>query len=167
MESRDLLLDTFERIREEYVEVADGLDPEAAHRRPGGNGNSITWLLWHLARVQDDHIAGLTGGTQSWHDGWMERFDLPFDRHDIGYGHSSDDVDAVRVDDLQGLVDYHEAVHRQTLTYLETADSPELDRIVDRHWDPPVTAGVRLVSVVGDCLQHIGQAAYVKGLDAS
>lgn len=163
MDAKDLLLDIFGRIRELYVDLADDLDLEAAHRRPGGTGNSIVWLLWHTARVQDDHIAGVSGGQQAWPD-WADRFDFSFHLHDIGYGHSSGDVDAVRVEDLQTLVDYHEAVHRQTLTYLETADADELDRVVDRNWDPPVTAGVRLVSLVGDCLQHLGQAGYVKGL---
>ena len=61
-------------------------------------------------------------------------------------------------------MDYHEAVHRLTLDVPRRVDADELDRIVDRRWDPPVTAGVRLVSLVGDCLQHLGQAAYVKGL---
>jgi uncharacterized damage-inducible protein DinB len=164
MDAKDLLLDQFERIRELYVDIPDGLDVEAAHHRPAGTGNPIVWLLWHTARVQDDHLAGLTGAEQAWHDGWAERFDLPFDRNDIGYGHSAADVDAVRVERLQDLVDYHEAVHRLTLEYLGRADSDELDRVVDRHWNPPVTAGVRVVSIVGDCLQHLGQAAYVKGL---
>jgi uncharacterized damage-inducible protein DinB len=164
MNTSELLTDTFGRIRELYVEVASDLSPEAAHRRPDGVGNSIAWLLWHTARVQDDHVAGLTGGTQAWHDGWEERFGLPFETGDIGYGHSSDQVDAVRIEDLTGLVDYHEAVHTRTLDYLAGVDATELDRIVDRRWDPPVTAGVRLVSFVGDCLQHLGQAAYLKGL---
>jgi hypothetical protein len=166
MDSRELMVDHFDRIRELYVAVPDGLSVDTAHHRPGGTGNPIVWLLWHTARVQDDHLAGVSGGEQAWGDGWAERFDLPFDRHEIGYGHSSDDVDAVRVEHLQDLVDYHEAVHLLTLTYLEGADPDELDRIVDRRWDPPVTAGVRLVSIVGDCLQHLGQAAYVKGLPA-
>ena len=55
-------------------------------------------------------------------------------------------------------------MHQLTLAYLSRVTSEELDRVVDRRWDPPVTAGVRLVSVVGDCLQHLGQAAYVRGL---
>jgi hypothetical protein len=71
------------------------------------------------------------------------------------------------VESLETLVDYHEAVHRLSLAYVESIDPAELDRVVDRHWDPPVTAGVRLVSVLGDCLQHLGQAAYVKGLPGS
>jgi uncharacterized damage-inducible protein DinB len=164
MDSRELLVDQFERIRELYVDLGDGLDVETAHRRPGGTGNPIAWLLWHTVRVQDDHLAGVSGAQQAWHDGWAERFDLPFDRQDIGYGHSSHDVDRVRIERLEDLVEYHEVVHRLTLEYLERVDADELDRVVDRHWNPPVTAGVRLVSLIGDCLQHLGQAAYVRGL---
>ena len=167
MDARDLLEDHFTRIRELYVDTADGLSAEQAHWRPGGTGNSIAWLLWHLARVQDDHVAGLSEEPQAWEDGWAHRFDLPFDVHDIGYGHSSEEVDQVRIADFGLLTDYHEAVHRLTLEYLARADRNELDRVVDRRWDPPVTVGVRLVSIVGDCLQHLGQAAYVKGLPAA
>jgi Protein of unknown function (DUF664) len=164
METSELLTDTFDRIRELYVDIADDLTPDAVHQRPDGTGNSIAWLLWHAARVQDDHVAGLAGHRQAWHDGWVEAFALPLDVDDIGYGHTSEQVDVVRIEDLGPLVEYHEAVHRLTLDYLGRVDADELDRVVDRRWDPPVTAGVRLVSVAGDCLQHLGQAAYVKGL---
>lgn len=167
MDARDLLVDHFERIRELYVALPEGLDVDTAHRRPAGTGNPIAWLMWHAARVQDDHVAGVSGAGQAWEDGWAERFDLPFDRHDIGYGHSSEEVGRVRIERLQDLVDYHEAVHLLSLRYLDRVDSEELDRVIDRRWDPPVTAGVRLVSLLGDCLQHLGQAAYVKGLPHS
>ena len=40
----------------------------------------------------------------------------------------------------------------------------DLPRVVDERWDPPVTLGVRLVSVISDCLQHAGQAAFVRGI---
>ena len=166
METSELLTDTFDRIRELYVDIAGDLTPDAAHHRAGGTGNSIAWLLWHTARVQDDHVAGLAGGRQAWHDGWVEAFGLPLDVDDIGYGHTPEQVNAVRIEDLAPLVEYHQAVHQLTLDYLGRVDADELDRVVDRRWDPPVTAGVRLVSVVGDCLQHLGQAAYAKGLQA-
>ena len=170
METCDLLLDHADRVRELVETTVDGLDPDAAHLRPvlagapaARRGNSIVWLLWHTARVQDDHVAALAGVDQAW-DAWAERFDLPLDHADIGYGHDDADVDAVRVADLRLLVDYHRAVHELTRDYLARVDAHELDRVVDEAWDPPVTAGVRLVSVVGDCLQHLGQAAYVRGL---
>jgi len=164
MDTSELLTDAFGRIRELYVDIATDVTPDAAQQRPNGAGNSIGWLLWHTARVQDDHVAGLSGGTQAWHDGWAKRFELPLDENDIGYGHSSDDVDAVRVESLEDLVAYHQQVHALTLAYLERVDHDELDRVVDRSWDPPVTVGARLVSILGDCLQHLGQAAYVNGL---
>ncbi len=164
MDISALLGDQFGRIRDLYVDVASDLTPEAAHRRPDGVGNPIAWLLWHTARVQDDHVAGLTGGAQVWHQGWAERFDLPFDRDAIGYGHTSEDVDRVRIEDLSELVAYQEEVHRLSLAYVERADGDELSRVIDFNWDPPVTAGVRLVSLLGDCVQHLGQAAYLKGL---
>ena len=44
---------------------------------------------------------------------------------------------------------------------LEGLAPDDLDRVVDRRWDPPVTLGVRLVSIADDSLQHAGQAAYV------
>ncbi len=167
MDTRGLLADSFGRVRELYVDLADGLDDDAAHHRPGGTGNSVAWLLWHVARVQDDHVAGLAGADQVWLDGWAERLGVPFDEGDIGYGHSSADVDAVRIGSFPDLVEYHEAVHAATESYLERVDGEELDRVVDDRWDPPVTAGVRVVSLLGDCLQHLGQVAYVRGLPRS
>jgi hypothetical protein len=44
--------------------------------------------------------------------------------------------------------------------------SDELGRVVDTHWTPPVTASARLVSIVDDAAQHLGQAAYIRGIAA-
>ncbi len=62
------------------------------------------------------------------------------------------------------LADYLGAVHGRTVEYVAGLTEADLDSVVDERWDPPVTLGVRLVSVVGDDLQHLGQAAYVRGL---
>jgi uncharacterized damage-inducible protein DinB len=163
MDVRTLLTDGFERITELYADLADGLDEPTLHHRPGGTGNPVGWLLWHLARVQDHHVAGLSGEPQVW-ERWQERLGLPNGTGDVGYGHTSAQVDAVRIEDPALLAGYHREVAQATTDYLARVDEDELDRVVDRHWDPPVTAGVRLVSIQGDCLQHLGQAAYVKGL---
>ena len=167
MDVSSLLTDHADRIQELYAGSLDGLGTEDAHRRPEGPGgtraNPVVWLLWHTARVQDDHVAALAGVPQAW-TGWEERFALPLDTDDFGYGHTDAEVDLVRVEDLELLAGYHRDVHALTRDYLARVDEAELDRVVDEHWDPPVTAGVRLVSVVGDCLQHLGQVAYVRGL---
>ncbi|KUL51358.1 hypothetical protein ADL22_06585 [Streptomyces sp. NRRL F-4489] len=163
--STDLLVDAFGRVREAVEEVVDGLGADDLAARPDGRANSIAWLVWHLTRVQDDHVAGVAGTEQIWSaDEWYEAFGLPFPEEDTGYGHSRKDVGRVRGLTAELLAGYHAAVHESTVRYLRTVAVKDLERIVDQNWSPPVTLGVRLVSVLADDLQHAGQAAYVRGL---
>jgi uncharacterized damage-inducible protein DinB len=164
MTSAELLADAFGRIRDTLHGVVGGLTPEELTVRLGGEANSIAWLVWHLTRIQDDHIAGVAGTDQVWtSSGWAQRFGLPFDVSDTGYSHDTEQVAAV-TNDAVTLLGYHDAVHESTLRFLRQATDTDLDRIVDDRWDPPVTLGVRLVSVIADDLQHAGQAAYVRGV---
>jgi uncharacterized damage-inducible protein DinB len=55
-------------------------------------------------------------------------------------------------------------VHARSAEFLRGLSDEDLDRVVDTNWDPPVTLGVRLVSVLSDDFQHLGQAAYLRGL---
>jgi len=165
MNSAELLTEAFSRIRGIVARTVDGLSAEQLAVRPDGEGNSIAWLIWHLTRIQDDHVAEVAGKKQVWlNDGWFERFGLPFDPADHGYGHTSEQVDAVRPSSGELLIGYHDAVHEQTVRYLNNLLDADLDRVVDTSWDPPVTLGVRLISVISDDLQHAGQAAYAAGL---
>ncbi|MFJ4714446.1 DinB family protein [Streptomyces sp. NPDC088785] len=165
MHSPDVLIEGYNRIKEEVHAAVDGLSPEQLHARPGKGANSIAWLIWHLTRVQDDHVAEAAGNDQAWlAQGWAERFDLPLPETDTGYGHSAKEVGQVRVPSGELLVDYYDAVHERTLAYVSALTAADLDRVVDEGWDPPVTLGVRLVSVLTDDLQHVGQAAYARGL---
>jgi uncharacterized damage-inducible protein DinB len=161
----DVLVDAFGRIREVVEDAVDGLTPEELASRPEGQANSIAWLVWHLTRVQDDHVAGVAGTEQVWvAGGWADRFALPLDLLATGYGHTSAEVAAVQVGSSELLTGYHHAVHEQTVRYVERISDADLDRVVDEFWNPPVTLRVRLVSVIADDLQHAGQAAYVRGL---
>jgi uncharacterized damage-inducible protein DinB len=164
MTPADVLTDAFERIRGTVHRVLDGIDPRHLTYRADPRANTVAWLIWHLLRVQDDHIADAAGDEQVWlAEGWVDRFDLPFDREATGYGQSSEDVRAVQVDaDL--LRGYGDAVIERTLAFVRGLKEEDLDGVVDENWTPPVTLGVRLVSVIADDLQHAGQAAYVRGL---
>ena len=160
--AKGLLADGFGRIREGVTQLTTGLTDETGGWRPDPEANSVTWLLWHLSRVQDDHVAGLAGVDQVW-PRYRDEAGLPLDPDDTGYGHTPGDVAAVRVP--AALLDRYQAeVHAATLTYLDGLTSAELARVVDEQWDPPVTAAVRLVSVIDDCAKHLGQADYVLGL---
>jgi uncharacterized damage-inducible protein DinB len=161
----DVLTDAFGRIREIVHDVVDGLSTDQLAYRVTPEANSIAWLIWHLTRIQDDHVTDVAGVEQTWTEaGWIDQFALPFDAADTGFGHSSDDVAAVTVESGDLLTQYHHAVFEQTERFVTGLQDDELDRIVDERWDPPVSLGVRLVSVIGDDLQHAGQAAYIRGI---
>ncbi|MBK1785304.1 mycothiol transferase [Prauserella cavernicola] len=165
MGSVELLKDGFGRIQEEVHAAVTGLNPDQLAHRVDKDANSIAWLVWHLTRVQDDHVAGVAGLDQVWTaGGWADRFGLPFPAGDIGYGHSSSDVAKVRVASPRLLTDYHDAVYEQTVDYVGGISDADLDVVVDEAWDPPVTLGVRLISVMDDDMQHAGQAAFVRGI---
>jgi hypothetical protein len=165
MTSAELLVDAFARIRQVVHRVVDGLEPEQLAFRVDPDANSIAWLVWHLTRIQDDHLSDAFEAEQVWtSQGWVERFGLPFGPLDTGYGHGTDEVAAVRVPAGELLVGYYDAVHQQTTRSVGRLGDADLARIVDRSWDPPVSLGVRLVSVIADDLQHAGQAAFVRGI---
>jgi hypothetical protein len=160
-----ILRDAFERVHEELPSIVDGMSPEELLWRPDPDANPLAWLVWHLARVQDDHLAAIADLEQVWtRGGWVDRFALPYPTEALGYGQTSDEVGAFTVSDPVTLIGYHAAVHDFTVRILDREDERTLERVVDRRWDPPVTAAARLVSVVGDITQHLGQAAYLRGL---
>jgi hypothetical protein len=159
-----LLSDSLGRVRDDVAEVVAGLDIDQLAWRPDDRSNSIAWLVWHLTRVEDDHLADVAGIEQVWtSQGWYERFGLPFPPDAHGWGHSPEEVAEVRATS-ELLAGYHAAVAAMALEYVGSLEPADLDRIVDDRWDPPVTLAVRLVSVVNEVNQHLGQAAYLRGL---
>ena len=162
--SAELLTDAFGRIREQVHEVLDGLTEDDLAVRLDDRANPVGWLVWHLTRIQDDHVADAAGTEQVWSSGgWQQRLGLPYPADATGYGQSGAQVGAFQGVGAEALSEYHDAVHEQTVGYLRGLSDQDLARVVDDSWDPPVTLAVRLVSVVSDDLQHVGQAALVRG----
>ncbi|WP_319453400.1 MULTISPECIES: mycothiol transferase [unclassified Mycobacterium] len=161
---RELLRDSFTRVIEHVDDVTDGLTDEVSFYRPTPEANSIAWLVWHSARQHDVQLCDIAGTEQVWfRDGWVDRFGLDLPRDAMGYGHTPDEVAKVRASaDL--LSGYYHAVHRVTLEYVASVTPDELARIVDTRWTPAVTASVRLVSIIDDSAQHLGTAAYLRGV---
>jgi hypothetical protein len=162
-----VLQDGFGRIGELVHGVLDGVGERELTARLGPEANTIAWLVWHLTRVEDAQVADVAGTEQVWSaQGFAERFDLPFDADATGYGQSPDEVAQVRVDAAL-LGAYLDATRAATDAYLARLADEDLARVIDERWDPPVTVGVRLVSVLGDVLEHAGQAAFIKGVVTS
>lgn len=165
MDVQHLLREIFDRLPDVVRGAVDGLDAEQLTISPGPGANTIAWLVWHLTRIQDHHVSELIGAEQVYlSEGWHERFGRGPDPEDHGYGHTPEDVASVRPASAEALLRYYAQVHERTLGYLGGLSSADLDRVVDERWDPPVTLGVRLTSILTDGLQHAGQAAYVRGL---
>ena len=162
--SPELLSEAYGRISAVVHSALDGASLEVLTYRVDPGANTMAWLVWHLTRVQDGHIAELVDEEQVWTaQGWVDRFGLPFDPEATGYRQSAGDVAAVRVE-AELLAGYYDAVHTRTIEYVRTLTEADFARIVDTSWDPPVTLAVRLVSILSDDLQHAGQASYVRGL---
>lgn len=167
MDVAALLSEHFDRLPPLVRSAVEDLTPDQLATPPAEGANTIAWLVWHLTRIEDDHVADAMGTSQVWEqNGWAERFGLSPGSMDTGYGHSPEEVESVRAS-ADDLIAYHEAVAERTAGFVAGLDADALDRVVDEGWDPPVTLGARLVSVLGDALQHLGQAAYVRGLLSS
>ena len=165
MTSRELLLESFSRIGGLVDKAVDGMTPDQLCWRPAESANSIAWLVWHLTRIQDDHVAAAFKTEQIWTSkGWCETFALPFEPTATGYGQSSEEVARICGATPDQLAGYYRDTEQQTIACLRDVTDTELDQVVDSRWNPPVTLAVRLVSVLADDLQHCGQAAYVRGL---
>lgn len=165
MELNELLVELFSRVTEEVHSAVDGLDAADLMTPPVEGANPIGWLVWHLIRIQDDHMADILDEDQLWVTGdWASRFGVAADPSNTGYGHSWGEVTSLRPESAEALIEYYEAVAARTEEFLTTVTAPDLDRIVDKRWNPPVTLGVRLVSIADDDIQHAGQANYARGI---
>jgi uncharacterized damage-inducible protein DinB len=165
MELNELLAEMFARVTEHVYEVVDGLDVDALVTPPADQANPVGWLVWHLTRVQDHHISDILGQDQVWVSGdWAGRFGVAADPDNTGYDHSWSEVLTIRPESAEALIEYYEAVFARTRALLDRTTPADLDRIVDKRFNPPVTLGVRLVSIADDDIQHAGQAAFARGI---
>lgn len=168
MDALDILRDLLSRPRDAADRLRDQLNPVTLNARPGGHDNSVAWLLWHTGREIDVQLADLSGDEQVWTArGFAARFDLGEIGDSVGYGHTSAEARRILVEDAEGLLEYVDATLSALGDHLEMITAPDLEDVIDTQWDPPVTRGARLVSIVDDAIQHIAQAAYVLGMPDS
>ncbi|MDO4887658.1 MAG: DUF664 domain-containing protein [Actinomycetaceae bacterium] len=164
----DILIDSLNRSRERLDRALAGVSVEQANTQPAPQTaprtDSLTWLAWHTAREIDLQVSVLAGTTPLWFARYSARFalDLPDDTQD--WRHSPSEAAKVTVDDLALLREYLDDAYALAVGFLRGLDESRLGEIVDDSWDPPVTLGARLVSIVDDAAQHSGQAIYTRRL---
>jgi hypothetical protein len=166
MKWQDLIIDGFSRVLEILEPALKGLKKIDLDKQPKPDCNSIGWIIWHLTRGQDAQIADLSKKEQVWiAEKWYEKFHRESDPQDTGYGHIPEQVAAFKSPSTGILLNYYRATKERTKEYLAGLDLKDLDRKLDEPWySPPPTLGVRLISILADCLQHSGEVAYLRGL---
>ena len=113
-------------------EVLDGLGEEQLRSRPGDEPNSIAWLLWHSARIEDVTTNLLIAGRPQVveREGWLSR--LKISAQDVGTGMGDTQVSLVTSQiDLDALRAYRQAVGGSTRQILLTLAPEHLHRSVD------------------------------------
>ncbi len=166
MKWQELVIDGCGRVMEVLEPALAGLSKDDLDRQPAPDCNSIGWITWHLTRGQDAQIASLAGQEQVWvKDKWYVRFDRKARKDDTGFGHTAEEVAAFRSPEPQILLDYYRATLAETKKYVSGLTLAALDTKLNEPWyTPPPTVGVRVVSIMADCLQHSGEVAYLRGL---
>jgi hypothetical protein len=164
MDWRDLIVDGFERLPELAEEAFAGVRPADFDRAPQPGANPLGWTVWHLTRVEDGQVAEMMGQPDLWvRDGWHKKFNRPPDHDDSGYGHTPAQVRAFRSPSAKVQLDYLRETTKRTKRYLASLELADLKRPIEPGPDPS-TVAIRLVSILADCHQHAGEAAYINGL---
>jgi len=122
--------------------------------------------MWHLSRVQDRAVAGMTGVEQLWiRDAWHLKFGMGPNPEQRGNGDTTDQVGEFVAPDAQILVGYYTAVRAQTDEFLDGLDVDDPDRLVPgQSMDKPVLLSQRVSGLIVEAVQHTGQVAYIRGL---
>ena len=164
---QEMIMDIFDRIAAQLAQVLEDLTPEELNQQPTPDTNPIGWLAWHLTRSNDRNMSELMGLEQLWISGnWYARFNRAPDPAETGYGFTLEEVAAFTSPDALTIMEYHRAVLDRIRQFIgndlsemmleEESYSPTFQR------SSPVYRTI--TGVINDGLQHVGQAAYVRGL---
>ncbi|WP_328460958.1 DinB family protein [Streptomyces sp. NBC_00448] len=161
-----LSLGLFRRMRADYAGAVEGIGPAALAWQVSPTSNTIGWLAWHIARVQDRNLSELTGAPQLWvAEGWAARFGRPADPSDTGFGHSAQQAAAFRTPNSNLLPAYQVTAHALAERYLAAAPDGDLTRVVD---SPTLgnahTVEERLRGLITDSFAHLGQIGLLRSL---
>ena len=163
MTLNELIADALEKETGFLMEALDGLTPEEMSWQPAPDANSIGWILWHMVRVEDMWIQFFAQfGAELWEtEGWHEKFGLP--TRDNGFGHTSEQVNNFPGIGLQQFLEYRASVREHTLAYLNTLGPADMET-VPRERRPEMSLGAMFRQIIGEMYQHVGQIAYLRGL---
>ena len=155
-----------ERAEQAMFKALDGLSSDELHWQPALGSNSIGWLMWHLTRVQDRALSAMEEKEQAWTaEGWHAKYGRAADPEDRGARDTPEQVAAFQPPDVETLLAYYNAVGVLTHRFLNGLALADLERPVPGlRPGEMVPLASRLMLIMDDNLQHMGQVAYLRGL---
>jgi hypothetical protein len=131
VDALDFFLVRYEQVHRVLSDPAIAKLTESQMRgRPQAGVNTVMWLLWHMARVEDVGVNRfVVDEAQVLDDGWLER--LGVERRDVGTGMNDLEVDELSAHiDLEGLRGYWDAVTRRTPQVVQSLRGSDLETLV-------------------------------------
>lgn len=164
---QEIIMDIFDRIAAQLAQVLEGLTPEELNRQPSTGANTIGWMAWHLTRSHDRNMSELMKMEQLWiSEGWYKRFNRAPDPSETGWGHTIDEMKNFGAPDSMTIMKYHRSVLERIKDYIGNDLTEAV--LEDESYSPTFRRSSpvyrRITGVINDGLQHVGQAAYVRGL---
>jgi hypothetical protein len=125
--------------------------------------NTIIWLVWHMARVEDIWINQVVSeGETVWDSqGWAGKTGVHLDGN--GFGHTPDDVRAFPDCDVNTLVEYFDAVREGSFSVIDGLSDEDIASERVRR-DSPITIGWILGHVLVEESQHVGHVGFIRGM---
>lgn len=143
----------------------DGLTEDELSWQPTLHANPIDWMVWHMARVEDNLInVVLQNHGSIWdRDGWGRRLDIPYDG--AGAGMTMREIREMGRIDVDKVLEYYGSVRDATSDYFANKmQEDDLTRVIEhtnfRGWTSAQVLG-RLLCEEGE---HLGQIEYLRGM---
>lgn len=158
----DVIVRSYEFSEEFLTKVLGELTQEEAAWRPGPECNNIIWILWHFTRGEDNRVNVLIQHGKELYetDGWQKKLGTPSDR---GAGNTLEQIHAWPVPKLEIIRGYHDSVYKKALVFIKSLSAENLSEVVQPN-ERQSTTGAILAVRISENAMHIGQIAYLRGI---
>ena len=163
MDFKDIVHKGFDQFLEELKKSLETLTPEERRFQPSPDSHHIDFVVWHMARVEDDWVQRFAQQNPTvWQrDDWHTRFGMP--ERESGFGYSPEQVRDLPTFDMDQMLEYFDAVRVDTNAFLDAMSESDLS--TEPH---PRRPGVTLMDMWGHVMieeaEHLGQVAYIRGI---
>jgi len=164
MDFKDVIRMGLEKYLNDLRRALDGLTLGERRFQPTPETNHIDFIVWHMARTEDNYLHLYAQGTEAvWHrERWPERLGLP--EKDSGFRYTAEQVSNLPCFDISEIMAYYDSVRSDTLHYLSSLRSLDLDACLHPDRLPCLPVGRVFSDLIVEESQHVGQVAYLRGL---